>query len=66
MLIIFKNNFPEDCFGDMEEPLYGFIMEVTVSKNQTCLISAALANSGVSLCELFGETILNKVEPTTV
>ena len=50
----------------MEETLYGFIMEVTVSENQTCLISAASANSTVPQCELFGETTLNEVEPTTV
>ena len=46
--------------------MYGFSVEVTVSENQTCLISASSANSAVPQCESFGETTLNEVEPITV
>ena len=45
----------DDCFEDMEEPLYGFVVEVTVSENQTCEISPTSENNSMPQCQLLGE-----------
>ena len=39
----------------MEEPLYGFVVEVTVSENQTCEISPTSENNSMPQCQLLGE-----------
>ena len=45
----------DDCFGDMDEPLYGFIVEVTVSENQTCQIFMSSDENNIPQCQLFRE-----------
>ena len=39
----------------MEEPLYGFVVEVTVSENQTCEISPTSENNSMPQCQLLGQ-----------
>ena len=39
----------------MEEPLYGFVVEVTVSENQTCQISPSSENNSMPQCQLLGQ-----------
>ena len=55
LVMIWETHCIDDCFGDMEEPLYGFIVEVTVSENQTCQISLASEDNNISQCQLFRE-----------
>ena len=47
--------FVDDCFGDMDEPLYGFIVEVTVSENQTCQVFMSSEDINIPQCQLFRE-----------
>ena len=46
----------------MEEPLYGFIIEVTVSENQTCQISPSSENSIIQQCQLLGDDEENEID----
>ena len=39
----------------MEEPLYGFIVEVTVSENQTCQVFMSSEDLNIPQCQLFRE-----------
>ena len=39
----------------MDEPLYGFIVEVTVSENQTCQVFMSSEDINIPQCQLFGE-----------
>ena len=39
----------------MEEPLYGFIVEVTVSENETCQVFTSSGDINVPQCQLFKE-----------
>ena len=39
----------------MEEPLYGFIVEVTVSENQTCQVFMSSDENNIPQCQLFRE-----------
>ena len=48
----------DDCFDDMEEPLYGFIVEVTVSENETCSISD-FGGSSLPQCQILQEDNLD-------
>ena len=41
----------------MEEPLYGFVVEVTVSENQTCQISPSSENNSMPQCQLLGQDL---------
>ena len=44
----------------MEEPLYGFVVEVTVSENQTCQISPNSENDSMPQCQLLGQDSFNE------
>ena len=44
----------------MEEPLYGFVVEVTVSENQTCQISPTSENNSMPQCQLLGQDLSNE------
>ena len=39
----------EDCFPEMEEPLYGFITNVTVLNNSPCLLDVECFENGTSI-----------------
>ena len=39
----------EDCFPEMEEPLYGFITNVTVLNNSPCLLDVECFANGTSI-----------------
>ena len=39
----------------MDEPLYGFIVEVTVSENQTCQILPSPEDDAIPLCQLLSD-----------
>ena len=39
----------------MDEPLYGFIVEVTVSENQTCQVFMSSDEKNIPQCQLFRE-----------
>ena len=39
----------------MQEPLYGFIVEVTVSENQTCQIMPPTESNPLPQCQIFSE-----------
>ena len=61
MSIILLNSV-DDCFGDMEEPLYGFIVEVTVSENQTCQILPSSDDNDIPQCQLLSDDSENENE----
>ena len=44
----------------MEEPLYGFVVEVTTSENQTCQISPTSENNSMPQCQLLGQDSSNE------
>ena len=46
----------------MEEPLYGFIVEVTVSENQTCQILPSSDDNAIPLCQLLSDDAKNENE----
>ena len=47
----------------MEEPLYGFVVEVTVSENQTCQILPPNENNTQPQCQIFSdEDIVNEID----
>ena len=46
----------------MEEPLYGFIVEVTVSENQTCQILPSSDDNAIPLCQLLSDDAENENE----
>ena len=46
----------------MDEPLYGFIVEVTVSQNQTCQISPSSEENIMQQCQLLGDDNENDIE----
>ena len=49
----------------MEEPLYGFIVEVTVAENQTCQILPSLEDDNTPQCELLRDDVENENEIDT-
>ena len=46
----------------MDEPLYGFIVEVTVSENQTCQISPSSEENIMQQCQLLRDDNENDIE----
>ena len=45
----------------MDEPLYGFIVEVTVSENQTCQISPSSEENIMQQCQLLRDDNENDI-----
>ena len=49
----------------MQEPLYGFIVEVTVSENQTCQIMPPTESNTLPQCQIFSdEDSENEIDAT--
>ena len=49
----------------MQEPLYGFIVEVTVSENQTCQIMPPTESNPLPQCQIFSdEDSENEIDAT--
>ena len=49
----------------MDEPLYGFIVEVTVSENQTCQVFMSPDENNIPQCQLFREDDQEERESVT-